>query len=184
MTCHVKSCDICQKKDKSNPRKAPMVQRQVMTEPYESLALDIVGPFPATKRGVKYILTCIDIATNWPEAVPLRIVTAKIIPRELMALFSRTGIPRELLTDQGLNFVDSLVSKLCAGLGVDKLQSSPYRPESNGLIERMHKTLGAILTKCASRGRDCAALLQFAMFALHSTPNRDTLLSPLELLLW
>ena len=76
MTCHVKSCDICQKKDKSNTRKAPMVQRQVMTEPYESLALDIVGPFPATKRGFKYILTCIYLATKWPEAVPLRIVTA------------------------------------------------------------------------------------------------------------
>ena len=117
------------------------------------------------------------MATNWPEAVPLCSVTAKSIARELMALFSRTGIPRELLTDQ-------LVSKLCAGLGVDKLPSSPYRLESNGLIERMHKTLGAILRKCASQGRDCAALLQFAMFALHYTPNRDTLLSPLELLLW
>ena len=87
-----------------------------------------------------------------------------------MVLFSKTGIPRELLTDQGSNFVGSLVSKLCAGLGIDKLQTSPW-PESNGLIERMHKTLGAILRKCASQGRGWAAQLPFAMFALHSTPN-------------
>ena len=103
VTCSVKSSDICQKMDKSNPRKAHMVQRQVMTEPYESLALDIVGPFPAAKGGFKYILTCIDQATKWPETLPLRNVTAKTIARELMVLFSRTGIPRELLTDQGSN---------------------------------------------------------------------------------
>ena len=99
-----------------------------------------------------------------------------------MVLFSRTGIPRELLTDQGSNFVGSLVSKLCAGLDIDKLQTAPYRPEFNGLIERMHKTLGAILRKCVSQGRDWAAQLPLAMFALHSTSNRDTLLSPFELL--
>ena len=162
VTCYVKSCDICQKMDKSNPRKAP-------TETNESLALDIVGPFPAAKGGFKHILTCIDQATKWPEAVPLRNVTAKTIARELIVLFSRTGIPRELLTDQGSNFV-----------GIDKLQTSPYRRESNGLIESIHKPLGAILRKCASQGRDWAAQLPFTMFALRSTPNRDTLLSPLS----
>ena len=74
------------------------------------------------------------------------------------------------------------MSKLCADLGIDKLQTRPYRPESNGLIERMHKTPGAILRKCASQGRDWEAQLPFAMFTLRSTPNQDTLLSPLELL--
>ena len=182
VTWYVKSCDICQKMDKLNPRKAPMVQRQVMTEPYESLALDIVGPFPTAKGVFKYILTCIDQATKRPETVPLRNVTAKSIARELMVLFSRTGILRKLLTDQGSNFVGSLVSKLCAGLGIDKLQTSPYRLECNELIERMHNTLEAILRKCASQGIDWVAQLLFAMYALRSTPNRDTLLSPFELL--
>ena len=48
----------------------------------------------------------------------------------------------------------SLVSRLYTGLGIDQMKTTPYRPESNGLIERMHKTLRSMLRKCASEGKD------------------------------
>ena len=167
---------------KTRPRKVPLVERQIMTEPHESLAFDIVGPLSLAKGGCQWILPCLDQATKWPEAIPLKSIMARSIAREMLNLFARTGIPREILTDQGTQFVGSLVTKLCKELGVDQIHTTPYRPESNGLIERMHKTLGSVLRKCASEGKDWVVQLPFVMFALRAAPNRDTLFSPYELL--
>ena len=182
VAAHCKSCEVCQRMSKTRPRKVPLVERQIMTEPHESLAFDIVGPLPLAKGGCQWILTCLDQATKWPEAIPLKSITARSIAREMLNLFARTGIPREILTDQGTQFVGSLVTKLCKELGVDQIHTTPYRPESNGLIERMHKTLGSVLRKCASEGKDWVVQLPFVMFTLRAAPNRDTLFSPYELL--
>ena len=179
---YCKSCEVCQRMDKSQPCKVPLVERQIMTEPHETLAFDLVGPFPPAKGGYRWILTCLDQATKWPEAIPVKSITARTIAREMMGLFARTGIPREILTDQGSQFIGSMVSKLCQGLGIDKLKTTPYRPESNGLVERMHKTLNSVLRKCAAEGKDWVAQLPFALFALRAAPNRDTHFSPFELL--
>ena len=154
VAAYCKSCEVCQRMSKTWPRKVPLVERKIMTEPHESLAFDIVGPLPLAKGGCQWILTCLDKATKWPEAIPLKSITARSIAREMLNLFARTGIPREILTDQGTQFVGSLVTKLCKELGVDQIHTTPYRPESNGLIERMHKTLGSVLRKCASEGKD------------------------------
>ena len=98
-----------------------------------------------------------------------------------MDIFSQTGIPLQLLTDQGSQFVGSLVSRLCKDLSIDKIKTTPYHPECNGVIERMHGTLGAILIKATSMGLDWVAQVPFALFALRSAPNRDTQFSPVEL---
>ena len=182
VAAYCKSCEVCQRMSKTRPRKVPLVERQIMTEPHESLAFDIVGPLPLAKGGCQWILTCLDQATKWPEAIPLKSIMARSIAREMLNLFAHTGIPREILTDQGTQFVGNLVTKLCKELGVDQIHTTPYRPESSGLIERMHKTLGSVLRKCASEGKDWVVQLPFVMFALRAAPNRDTLSSPYELL--
>ena len=87
----------------------------------------------------------------------------------------------QLLSDQGSQFVGSLVTKLCQNLGVDKIKTTPYHPECNGVVERMHGTLGAMLTKASSVGLDWVGQVPFALFALRSAPNRDTLFSPFQL---
>ena len=92
----------------------------------------------------------------------LRNVTARTVAREMMTIFSRTGIPKEILTDYGAQFMGSLVSRLRTGLGVNQMKTTPYRPESNGHIERMHKPLGSMLRKCASEGKDWVVQLPFA----------------------
>ena len=69
---------------------------------------------------------------------------AKAVAQGMIEIFSRTGIPLQLLTDQGAQFVRSLVSKLCRDLSIDKIKTTPYHPECNGVVERMHGTLGAM----------------------------------------
>ncbi|XP_063604424.1 uncharacterized protein LOC134779953 [Penaeus indicus] len=71
---YCRSCHACQKTvPKGKIRKAPMVQMPIISEPFSRVAIDIVGPIsPPSSRGHKYMLTLIDMATRFPEAVPLR----------------------------------------------------------------------------------------------------------------
>ena len=165
---HCRSCPVCQKCSKAPARKVPLIEREVLTEPFEVLAFDIVGPMPKGKGGCRFLLTAICMASKWPEAIPLRSITAKAVAQGMMEIFARTGIPLQLLTDQGSQFVGSLVTKLCRNLNIDKIKTTPYHPECNGVVERMHGTLGAMLTKASSVGMDWVGQLPFALFALRS----------------
>ena len=145
------------------------------------MAFDIVGPMPKGKGGYTHVLTAICMSSKWPEAIPLKSTTARAVAAGMMEMFSRTGIPLQLLTDQGSQFVGSLVAHLCRDLHIDKVKTAPYHPECNGVVERMHGTLGAMLTKASVLGMDWVGQLPFALFALRSSPNRDTQFSPFQL---
>ena len=66
---HCRACKTCQEYSKAKPRHSPMVEREVMTVPSERVAIDVVGPLSKARGGCEYIITCIDVATRWPEAV-------------------------------------------------------------------------------------------------------------------
>ena len=179
---YCRSCPICQKCSKSPARRVPMMERVVMSEPFETMAFDIVGPMPKGKGGYRFLLTAICMASRWPEAIPMRSITAKAVALGMIEMFSRTGIPLQLVTDQGAQFVGSVMSQLRASLSIEKIKTTPYHSEGNGVVERMHGTLGAMLTKAASEGLDWVGQVPFALFALRAAPNRDTLFSPFELI--
>ena len=151
---YCRSCPTCQQCAKAPARKVPMQERAVMSEPFESVAVDIVGPLPKGKGGCRFLLTAVCMASRWPEAIPLKSITAKAVSEGLVEMFARTGIPLRLISDQGTQFVGAVVKRLCQSLHIDKIQTTPYHPEGNGVVERMHSTLGAMLTKAASQGLD------------------------------
>ena len=178
---HTRSCAVCQKCSKSKSRRVPLMERKVLTEPFEVMAFDLVGPFPKGKGGCRYVLTAICMSSKWPEALPLRTMTARDVATGMLEIFARTGIPLQILTDQGSQFLSSLVTHLCRDLKIDKLRTAPYHPECNGVVERMHGTLGPMLTKASRLGLDWVDQLPFALFALRSAPNRDSSFSPFQL---
>ena len=178
---HTRSCEVCQRCSKVKARKVPLIEREVLSEPFEVLAFDLVGPFPKGKGGYQYVLTAICMSSRWPEAIPLKSITARAVATGMVEIFSRTGIPLQLLTDQGSQFLGSLVTHLCHDLHIDKVRTVPYHPECNGVVERMHGTLGPMLTKASQLGMDWVGQLPFALFALRSAPNKDSLFSPFQL---
>ena len=178
---YVRACPSCQVCAKSKARKVPMMERVVMSEPFEVMAVDIVGPMPKGKGGHRFFLTAICMASRWPEALLLRSITAKAVALGILEIFSRTGIPLQLVSDQGSQFLGSVVTQLCTNLRIDRIKTTPYHPEGNGVIECMHGTLGAMLTKAAKAGQDWVGQVPFALFALRAAPNRDTQFSPFEL---
>ena len=101
---HIKQCTICQKMDKTTPKRSFMQERELVSVPAERVAIDLVGPFPTAMGGFKYLLTCVDLATRWPEAIPLRTTTSKVIITQLTSIFSNCGFPAALVSDNGPQF--------------------------------------------------------------------------------
>ena len=98
---HTRSCEVCQRCAKAKARRVPLMEREILSEPFEVLAFDLVGPFPKGKGGYQYVLTAICMSNRWPEAIPLKSITARAVATGMVEIFSRTGIPLQLLTDQG-----------------------------------------------------------------------------------
>ena len=137
----------------------------IIETPFNRLALDIVGPLPKTNRGHRYNLVLVDYATRYPEALPLRTPTAKTVAKELMLLFSRVGIAREVLTDQGSYFMSRVMRELLSLLQVKQLPMSVYHPQMDGLVERFNKTLKQTLKKAmVVDGKNWDQLLPHVLF--------------------
>ena len=85
----------------------------------------------------------------------MRSIDAKHVAEELIKVFSRVGVPQEILTDQGSNFTSQLLAELYRLLHVHPIRTSPYHPQTDGLVERFNQMLKAMLRKtAASDGKD------------------------------
>ena len=98
-----KSCDICQRTiQKGRVTKVPLEKLPLIDTPFKRVAVDIVGPIePRSERKSRYILTMIDYATRYPEAVALPGIETERVAEAFVKMFSRVGIPDEMLTDCG-----------------------------------------------------------------------------------
>ena len=176
-------CGPCQKCRPHRVPRAPMVPLPVVTDPFSRIAMDIVGPVPRSRSGNRYVLVICDYGTRYPEAVPLRSIDAATVAEQLMTLFSRVGIPNEILTDQGSNFQSQLLRELYRLLHIEALRTSPYHPQTDGLVERFNQTLKSMLQKTATEeGKDWDRLIPFLLFAYREVPQESTGFSPFEML--
>lgn len=99
-------CQIVGKPNQLLPY-APLHPIPVVGEPFEQIIVDCVGLLPRTKSGNQYLLTIMCTTTRFPEAVPLRTITASVV-KALLKFFSTFGLPCVLRTDQGTNFKSKL----------------------------------------------------------------------------
>ena len=155
----------------------------LIDNPFQRIAMDVVGPLPRSRSGNKYILTRCDYATRYPEAIPLPSTEASRIAKELVTLFSRVGIPEEILTDQGTNFMSTLLQEIYRLLNISRIRTSPYHPQTDGLVERFNGTLKAMMRKFTAKNkRDWDEYLPYLLFAYREAPQESTGFSPFELL--
>jgi len=128
-TQYVRSCDSCQRLGKPTLADQMPLQTQVLVEPFEKWALDFVGPISPMSRKKKYILVCTDYVTKWVEAKALFSATEKsVIDFIYEDIFTRFGVPREIVTDQGAQFTSKLMKDLTQTYGIKHCKSSPYHP--------------------------------------------------------
>ena len=110
----VASCDICQKTlAKGKVGKVPLGKMPLIEEPFKRVAMDLVGPiYPASDRGKRFILTIMDYATRYPEAVALSNIDTETVAEALLQVYSRVGIPSEILTDMGTQFTSAVMREV------------------------------------------------------------------------
>lgn len=124
-----------------------------------------------------------DYATRYPEAFALKSVDVENVAEALMTMFSRVGVPKEILTDQGTNFTSKLLAELYRLLQVKAVRTSPYHPQTDGLVEQFNRTLKNMLRKTVTdEGKDWDRLLPYVLFAYWEVPQSSTGFSPFELL--
>jgi len=116
--------------------------------PFERLQMDILGPFPVSSLGNRYLLVITDCFTKWLEDFAITNFRTKIVAEILVdQVISRFGVPLELHTDQGRNFDLQLFLELSLLLGIKKTRTTPFHLQSNGIVERQHQTITNYLTK-------------------------------------
>ena len=178
-TCH--SCQVVGKPNQTIP-KAPLKPIPAFEEPFSRVIIDCVGPLPKTKARNEYILTIMCAATRFPEAIPLSNIGAPKISKALTKFFTLVGLPKEIQSDQGSNFMSHLFQQVVYQLGAKQIKSSAYHPESQGALERFHSTLkNMIRTYCFEHEKDWDEGLDLLMFAVRESYQESLGFSPFEL---
>lgn len=150
----------------------------------ERVAVDVLGPFPLTDLGNRYVIVAMDYFTKWPEAYAVPDQTASTTAGKLVTeMFCRFGAPEELHSDQGRNFEAEVFSEVCKRLGIKKTRTTPLHPQSDGLVERFNRTLAvqlAILTSRRQQDWDCH--LPMVLWAYRTAVQDSTKCTPAALM--
>ena len=179
---HCKTCPRCLKFNYKKRSKEPLHPLPVISTPWRRIAIDIVGKLPRTQNGNSYILTIMDFATRYMEAIPLKRVDADTTCSALMEVFARYGIPEEVLSDNGCNFIANVTETLMKMLKIYHIKASPYHPETNGMLERSHQVLKKTLDKLGATKKNWDDYLAPTLMALRTAPHSALGISPFHLL--
>lgn len=147
----IRSCLICAKRKPHGKTKAPLQPLPITDFVFERVALDIVGPVHPSLNNNVYILVMSEYKTRYIETAAMSDQTAATVARQFIEkIILRHGVPHQLLSDQGSNFMSELFTSLCSQLGIKKIRTTAYNPKCDGLVEKFNATLGNMLTSYVS----------------------------------
>lgn len=137
-----RTCSVCLAKKGPREKGKSSLQVYNVGAPFERVAMDILGPLPLSRSGNRYALVIADYFTKWLEVVPIPNQEASTVARAFVREFvCRYGAPLELHTDQGRNFESNLMKEILQILGIRKTRTTALHPQSNGMVERLNRTL-------------------------------------------
>ena len=136
------NCIPCSRKSYSSFR-SPFIPLPKAPEilPFQLVAVDIVGPLPVAQSGYQYVLTMTDHATRWFEAVPLTNIRMETCANAFLENWIyRYGPPAQLHSDRGTQFLSQVFVNVLRRFGISNSKTTPYHPQGNSIIERLHRT--------------------------------------------
>ena len=150
----------------------------------EALQIDFVGPItPRSNDGSGSILVVTDLFSRYAEAFNLKDQTAPLVARTLVTqFFCRYGAPTKIHSDQGTNFMSNLIKEIMKLYQVHHVQGSSYRPQSQGSVERLNRTLIEMLKHYTIHDVfEWSEYIPYVISAYNSSVHSSTLYTPYEL---
>ena len=180
-----KSCLVCQQVGKRNQTIPPAHLHPIPStgEPFSDIVIDFVGPLPRTKSGKLYLFTIMCKATRYPEAIAVSSTRACHAINALESFFMHNGLPRTVQSDNGSSFVSAEFREFLEQYGITQILSTPYRPQSQGALERYHQTLKCMLTKfCLANTNLWDRYVPLLLFCTRDTVQESLGFSPFQLM--
>lgn len=176
-----RTCQDCQKSKVTKHIKAPLEHFDVPARRFDHINVDLVGPLPPSE-GYCHLLTIVDRFTRWPEAIPVKDTSTQTVARAiLLHWIARYGVPSDITSDRGSQFVSELWNALARLLGVSLHHTTSYHPQANGLVERFHRSMKTSLRARLADSANWMNELPWVMLGLRTTPKEELKASPAEL---
>ena len=178
-----KNCPQCAVTTGSGRVQRPPLHPIPVQQIFQILGVDIME-LPLTAHGNRYVIVFQDFLSKWPLVFPApdqkAIRIARLLAEEIVPFF---GVPEALLSDRGTNLLSHIMQDVCQLLGVEKLNTTAYHPQRDGMIERFNRTLKSMLRKHAAKfGRQWDCYLSSVLWASRNTPHESTKEKPSFLL--
>ena len=171
-----KACSGCQHNQKM-PTKAPLYPWEWATAPWQRIHIEYAGPFQNSM-----FLVVVDAHSNWPEVVLVSSTTSSSTIEVLRDLFARFGIPEQIVSDNGAQFVSEEFQAFVRSNGIRHITSTPYHPATNGLAERAVQTFKQALRSMHQSSKPVKEKLAKFLIDYRNTPHSTTSVSPAQLL--
>ena len=175
---YLRECLSCQKFKHNKGMSQQYRELPVVSHPLERIAIDLTD-MTNGQEGHRYILTVIDHFSRYVKFYPLKSKHAQGIVAKLSQYISDFGRPLSILCDNALEFTGRELRTWADLHGVELLYTTPYHPQSNGLIERMHRTLKSVLAQmCQGYPLRWPALLGECQWHMNRAIHSSTGVSP------
>jgi exodeoxyribonuclease III len=177
----INACLPCKRRKTSRDMSAGVAVSYGATEPFSKIYIDLVGPFPTTKKGNRFVLTILDGFTRWPIAIPIPNRTAEVIATALYEhVFTLFSCPDIIVSDNGKELIGTVMSRVCDLLGIRKYSTTILAPNGNR-VERFHRFMNANLAMICNRyGDDWDGVIPSVLFAYRISKCEATGVSPFE----
>ncbi len=172
-----KGCTSCQAVKRA-PAVAPLQPWVWPNQPWKRVHLDFAGPFQGSM-----FLVAVDAHSKWPEVHLMKETTAAKTIDILRQMFCTFGLPEQLVTDNGPQFVSEDFVVFTRSNGIKHIRSAPYHPATNGLAERFVQSLKSALKASLGDGLSLQRRVGNFLFTYRSTPHATTGVSPASLFL-
>ena len=153
------------------------------SDTWQLVTMDIAGPLPEKKSKRKYILALCDHFTKYTVLYTMADMTAETVANKIVEFSMIFGLPESILSDQGAQFQSQLLESLWEALDIHQLRTSPFHPQTDGLTERINRTVKEMLTHFVNEAQsDWDEKLHKLAFAYNTSVHSTTEFSPYELL--